>query len=53
MNNSSADQDAQVKQAQGWAEQLQTLSDLIGYRFPRSEPRQRVLTYLKGLLSPV
>lgn len=53
MKNSSVDQLAQVKQAQGWAGQLQTLSDLIGHRFPRSEPRQRAFAYLQGLLSPV
>jgi SRSO17 transposase len=53
MKNSPADQQAQVQQAQGWAEQLQTLSDLIGHRFPRSEPRQRAFAYLQGLISPV
>jgi SRSO17 transposase len=53
MKNSSADQETPVKQAQGWAEQLHTLSDLIGHRFPRSEPRQRAFAYLQGLLSPV
>jgi SRSO17 transposase len=53
MKNSSAEQAAQITQVQGWAEQLQTLSDLIGHRFPRSEPRQRAFTYLQGLLSPV
>lgn len=53
MNHSSADQEAQVIQAQGWATQLYSLSDLIGHRFPRSEPRQRALAYLQGLLSPV
>ena|SRR5436853_900484 len=53
MKDSSADQTAQVAQVQEWAEQLQTLSDLIGQRFPRSEPRQRAFAYLQGLLSPV
>jgi SRSO17 transposase len=53
MKNTSADQQAQVQQAQGWAAQLQTLSDLIGQRFSRSEPRQRAFAYLQGLLSPV
>jgi SRSO17 transposase len=53
MKNPSADQEAQVTQAQGWAEQLHTLSDLIAHRFPRSEPRQRAFVYLQGLLSPV
>lgn len=53
MNNSSADQEAQIKQVQDWAAQLHSLSDLIGHRFPRSEPRQRAFAYLQGLLSPV
>ena len=53
MKTSSADQAAQIKQAQGWAAQLQTLSNRIGHRFPRSEPRQRAFAYLQGLLSPV
>ena len=42
-----------VAQAQGWADQLQTLTDLIGHCFQRSEPRQRAPAYLQGLLSPV
>ena len=49
----SADQCAAIAQAQGWADQLQTLADVLGPHFPRSEPRQRALAYLKGLLSPV
>lgn len=53
MNGQSADQSATVAQAQGWADQLQTLSHLIGHRFLRSEPRHRALAYLQGLLSPV
>ena len=53
MNNSSADCEAQVAQAKGWAAQLHTLTALIGHRFPRSEPRQRAFAYLQGLLSPV
>lgn len=53
MKKQSVDQRAAVEQAQGWADRLESLSDLIGHRFPRSEPRQRVMTYLKGLLSPV
>ena len=32
---------------------MQTLAESIGHHFPRSEPRQRALAYLKGLLSPV
>jgi SRSO17 transposase len=49
----SADQCAAVTQAQGWADELQTLAASIGHHFPRCEPRQRALAYLKGLLSPV
>jgi hypothetical protein len=53
MKNSSADQETQLIQAQDWAQQLLSLNDLIGRRFPRSEPRQGALTSLKGLLSPL
>ncbi len=53
MKNSPADQETQVTQAQGWADQLYTLTDYIGHRFPRSEPRQCVLAYMRGLISPV
>src|SRR5689334_3529173 len=53
MKNPSADQAAQVKQVHGWAEQVHSLNDLIGHRFPRSEPRQRAFAYLQGLLSPI
>lgn len=53
MNRQSADKRAAVAQAQGWANELHSLTDYIGHRFPRSEPRLRVLTYLRGLISPV
>src|ERR1051325_2491023 len=52
MKNLSADQGAAVTQAQGWAGELQTLLESIGRHVPRSEPRQRAMAYLKGLLSP-
>src|ERR1051325_6980002 len=52
MKNLSADQGAAVTQAQGWAGELQTLLESIGRHFPRSEPRQRAMAYLRGLLSP-
>jgi SRSO17 transposase len=32
---------------------LGEIAELIGGRFPRSEPRERAMTYLRGLLSPV
>jgi SRSO17 transposase len=36
-----------------WAVGLEALGELIGPRFFRREPRERALTYLKGLLSQV
>jgi SRSO17 transposase len=53
MNRQSADKRTAVAQAQGWANELQTLTDYISHRFPRSEPRQRALAYMRGLISPV
>src|ERR1041384_8131799 len=40
-------------QARAWASELHTMFALIQQRFPRDEPRQHALAYLKGLLSPV
>lgn len=40
-------------QADAWAEELEAMFALIQQRFPRDEPRQHALAYLKGLLSPV
>jgi len=37
----------------GWTHELHRLGDQIGPRFARSEVRQRVLTYVSGLLSPL
>jgi SRSO17 transposase len=37
---------------QVWDEQFQSLSERIGGHFARAEPRRRVMTYLKGLISP-
>jgi len=42
-----------VKQAQSWAQELDEIAELIGRRFSRSEARERAVTYLRGLLSPV
>src|SRR5262245_1532595 len=39
--------------AEQWANELDTLGGRIGPRFARSEPRQRVVAYLRGLLSPI
>ncbi len=36
-----------------WAEGLDRVHECIGVRFRRTEPRRRVLEYLKGLLGPV
>jgi SRSO17 transposase len=45
--------EAVLEQARQWVDGLDEVASLIGRRFPRSEPRQRALTYLRGLLSPV
>jgi len=42
-----------IGQARSWAEELEEIATLIGGRFSRSELRERALTYLRGLLSPV
>jgi len=41
------------EEIEAWAEGLWALGHRIGCHFARSEARQRVLTYLRGLLSPV
>ncbi len=42
-----------VLEAARWAKGIEEVHGRIGARFYRSEPRQRALSYLKGLLSPV
>lgn len=42
-----------LDQVEGWSEELQVLHARIAPRFTRSEPRERVLSYLRGLLSTV
>src|SRR5262245_58906525 len=42
-----------VEQAQLWTNELEEIAGLIGGRFSRSEARERAVTYLRGLLSPV
>jgi SRSO17 transposase len=42
----------EVKEVESWAKGLEQLHALIAPRFARSEQRDRVLAYLKGLLSP-
>jgi SRSO17 transposase len=44
---------ASIQAAAHWADGLRPVTELIGRRFPRAEPRQRVATYLQGLLSPL
>jgi SRSO17 transposase len=42
----------EAKEVEGWAQGLAELHTRIAPRFARSEQRNRVLAYLKGLLSP-
>jgi SRSO17 transposase len=42
-----------LEDVRGWGLQLDELARRIGVRFPRSETRDRVRTYLVGLLGPV
>ena len=53
MAKATIESEAAVTQAQQWADGLDDVATLIGRRFPRSEPRQHALMYLRGLLSPV
>ena len=43
----------EVLEVARWAKGIEGVHGCIGVRFHRSEPRRRVLEYLKGLLSPV
>lgn len=42
-----------LDQVREWADELDDLHARIAPRFTRAEPRQRVLSYLQGLLSLV
>jgi SRSO17 transposase len=42
-----------LEQIQDWAKELEALHARIAPRFTRAEPRQRALSYLRGLLSRV
>ena len=53
MRQTQIESKAVAEQAQEWAGSLAEVAELIGSRFPRAEPRERALTYLRGLLSPV
>jgi SRSO17 transposase len=48
-----ADEAADILEVQAWAAGLQALHARIAGRFARTEPRRRVLAYLKGLLGNV
>lgn len=53
MKAKQTDTEVAVGQARQWADELQEVAELIGARFARAEARQRALTYLRGLISPV
>jgi SRSO17 transposase len=40
-------------QVRAWAGEVETVGELIGRRFARSEPRRRAVSYVRGLLSGV
>jgi SRSO17 transposase len=44
---------SEVETIEGWAGELKVLGSRIGQRFERSEPRERAVAYLKGLMSDV
>jgi SRSO17 transposase len=45
--------DLDVAEVAAWAEGLEEVHARIAARFARSEPRERVLAYVRGLLAPV
>ena len=49
----SKEHEIEFFQAKNWEQDLQELHTRIGPRFKRAEPRQRVLKFLKGLISPL
>jgi len=42
-----------VAEVAGWAAGLEKVHERIPSRFSRSEPRERVVAYLRGLLAPL
>ncbi len=42
-----------VAEVAGWAAGLEEVHERIASRFSRSEPRERVVAYLRGLLAPL
>lgn len=53
MKAKQTDTEVAVEQAQQWADELEEVAELISERFSRTEARERALTYLRGLMSPV
>ncbi len=53
MESAVAKNDVTTEDVQGWAAELEAVRQRLAGRFLRSEPRQRVLTYLQGRLSSV
>jgi SRSO17 transposase len=53
MKAKQTDTQVVVEQAQQWGDELQEIAELISERYSRSEARDRALTYLRGLVSPV
>src|SRR5262245_50118393 len=53
MKAKQTDTEVAVEQAQQLADELREIAELISERFSRAEARERALTYLRGLLSPV
>ena len=53
MKAKQTDTQVAVEQAQRWADEQKEIAELISERFSRAEARERALTYLRGLLSPV
>lgn len=43
----------ELEEVESWAKGLESLHSRIASRFGRREPRQRVMSYLKGLFGPV
>jgi hypothetical protein len=53
MGHSIEERPAEVGAVATWAAGLAAVHARVAPRFARAEPRQRVLAYLRGLLSPV
>jgi SRSO17 transposase len=53
MKEKPTDTEVAVQEARQWASKLGEIAEMLNGRFSRSEARERALTYLRGLLSPV